>query len=187
MAERIGVSGQRLRQLARSYERVRGELPRDERGRVWPEKAVEELERARELVRIGRATGIEQALRGELTAEVTGMQPATREPMAGDIVELAGELRALRQAVEEQNRIMQAVAERLEDLERVGREKREPASGEPDPAASGGPHGETEGAPKPGPAAGREKSPAEGPRAPARGWPQPGLWRRVRRLLGLRI
>ncbi|MDP9479245.1 MAG: hypothetical protein M3R38_26795 [Actinomycetota bacterium] len=116
------------------------------------------------------------------------MQPATREPLAGDIAavaEFAGELRALRQAVEEQNRIMQAVAERLEELERIGREKREPAPGAPDPAAPN--HDETGKAPKSGPAAGRERSPAEGPQAPARGEPQPSLWRHVRRLLGLRI
>ncbi|MDP9481486.1 MAG: hypothetical protein M3R38_38460 [Actinomycetota bacterium] len=116
------------------------------------------------------------------------MQPATREPLAGDIAavaEFAGELRALRQAVEEQNRIMQAVAERLEDLERIGREKREPAPGVADPAAPN--HDEAGTTPHPGPAAGRERSPAEGPRAPARGWPRRGVWRRVRRLSGLPI
>lgn len=69
VAERLGVSGQRLRQLAAVFERVRGDLPRDDRGRVWPEPAVEELERARALVRDGRATGVEAALRGDIAPD----------------------------------------------------------------------------------------------------------------------
>lgn len=136
VAERMGISGQRLRQLARSYERVHGDLPRDERGRVWPEEDIEELERARELVRYGRAGGIEQALRGDLMPEGSGDRPATREPGADDIAavaHLAGELGALREAVEEQNRIMLSMVERLEALERENRELRAalPAPAEP--------------------------------------------------------
>ncbi len=125
VAERLGISGQRLRQLARSYEHVRGELPRDERGRVWPEEAVEDLVRARELVRRGRAGGIEQALRGELVPEGTEAPPANRNPSAGDIAAVADELRAMREAIEAQNRIMEAMAKRLEDLERENRRIRE--------------------------------------------------------------
>ncbi len=92
---------------------------------MWPEEDVEELERARELVRTGRASGIEQALRGELIPEGEEAQPATRNPSAVDIAAVAGELRAMREAIEEQNRVMQAMAARLEDLERENRRLRE--------------------------------------------------------------
>jgi hypothetical protein len=140
VAERMGISGQRLRQLARSYERVRGDLPRDERGRVWPEEAVEELERTRELVKVGRASGIEQALRGELVSVGEESQPATRNPSGSDIAaEFAGELRAMREAIEEQNRILEAMTTRMEDLERENRELREAVSQPPTDRELGAP------------------------------------------------
>jgi hypothetical protein len=44
VAARLRISGQRVRQLAAVYEQVYGNLPRDERGRVWPEEAVERLD-----------------------------------------------------------------------------------------------------------------------------------------------
>ena len=136
VAERMGISGQRLRQLARSYERVHGDLPRDERGRVWPEGDVEALERTRDLVRIGRASGIEQALRGELLPEGAETHPANREPGAGDIAavaRLAGEIGALRAAVEDQNRIMLSMVERLEALEGENWQLREVSSSPTEP------------------------------------------------------
>ncbi len=196
VAERMGISGQRLRQLARSYERVRGDLPRDERGRVWPEEAVEELERSRELVRVGRASGIEQALQGELISEGTETPPATRNPSGSDIAaEFAGELRAMREAIEEQNRILEAMTTRMEDLERENRELREAVSQPPtdrELGASDGaaraeePNGVRPGLPKPG--ASREDAddaPPSGDHARRRSEPEPGAWRLVRRFLGL--
>ncbi len=170
VAERVGISGQRLRQLARSYERVRGDLPRDERGRVWPEEAVEELERARELVRIGRAGGIEQALRGELLPEGEETQPATRNPSASDIAAVAGELRAMREAIEEQNRILESMASRMEDLERENRELR---AALPAPIAT------------PDQADQAEEPDDSREDARRRTEPQHGAWRLVRRFLGL--
>lgn len=187
VAERIGISGQRLRQLARSYEHVRGELPRDERGRMWPEEAVEELERARELVRIGRAGGIEQALRGELTTEGEEVHPPTRNPPASDIAavaELTGELRALRQAVEEQNRLMGAMVSRLEDLEHENQRLREAVSQAPSGRELRGADQTAREAPRLPPDAGDEP-PNEDLRAPATAPPDRGLWRRVRRFLGV--
>ncbi len=59
VAERLGASGQRIRQLAAVYERVHGELPRDQRGRVWPEEAVDRLHRAHAAVVEGRAPSVE--------------------------------------------------------------------------------------------------------------------------------
>ncbi len=127
VGERLGVSQQRLRQLAAAFERVRGDLPRDDRGRVWPEAAVEELERARALVRDGRATGVEAALRGEVAPDGSEVPPVPARPGAGDMAALAdlvAELRGLREAVEEQNRILRDQGERLEALERENRELR---------------------------------------------------------------
>ncbi len=196
VAERMGISGQRLRQLARSYEHVRGELPRDERGRVWPEEAVEELERARELVRAGRARGIEQALRGELILEKEEeAQPATRNLSAGDIAAVAGELRAMREAIEEQNRIMEVMTTRLEDLEHENRRLREVVEapthrelGAPDQDDTvEKPDGVRPGLPEPG--ASREDAGDEPPSGNPAGRrttePERGPWRLVRRFLGL--
>lgn len=114
VAERMGVSGQRLRQLAAAYERVRGELPRNDQGRLWPEPAVEDLEGAREAVRDGRAAGLEAALRGEVAPEGDETSTPAVSPVAGDIAgvaELVGELRALREAVEDQNRKVEELVE----------------------------------------------------------------------------
>jgi hypothetical protein len=62
---RLAVSASGLRRLAGIYERTMGPLPRDERGRMWPEDAVEALEDARTLVRESRGISIEAALRGQ--------------------------------------------------------------------------------------------------------------------------
>ncbi|HVF02791.1 MAG TPA: hypothetical protein VNA27_15815 [Rubrobacteraceae bacterium] len=75
---RLEVSASGLRRLAGIYERTVGSLPRDERGRVWPEDAVEALEDARAMVRESRAVSIEAALRGqELDA---GTEKPIRQP-----------------------------------------------------------------------------------------------------------
>lgn len=140
---RLEVSASGLRRLAGIYERTRGPLPRDERGRVWPEEAVEILEEAREAVQSQRAVSIEAALRGQEAPETSlagtpGADPHTspggslqgRQDVGAAILE---ELRALRMLVEEQNR-------RIAELEVVvraspGREL-EPGKG---PATVAGP------------------------------------------------
>lgn len=66
VARRLSVSGQSLRRLAATYERVCEPLPRDERGRMWSEEAMERLKEARALVRAGRAVSVEAALRDVL-------------------------------------------------------------------------------------------------------------------------
>lgn len=140
---RLEVSASGLRRLAGIYERTMGPLPRDERGRVWPEEAVEELEHARALVHEQRAVSIEAALRGQEGPEsVTGdaswpgpyPDPGAvlqgRQDVGAAILE---ELRALRMLVEEQNH---RIAE-LEEVVRAspGREL-EPGEG---PATVAGP------------------------------------------------
>src|SRR5215207_8384443 len=100
---RLEVSASGLRRLAGIYERTVGPLPRDERGRVWPEDAVHSLEDARALVRESRAVSIEAALRGqELDHEAAAEHfPATQKPSRGDIDARAAvleEVRGLREA-----------------------------------------------------------------------------------------
>lgn len=122
---RLEVSSSGLRRLAGIYERAIGPLPRDERGRVWPEEAVEELERARTLVRDHRAVSIEAALRGQEGPAVENVTDTTPLPDRGNRSPVEGildELRALRALVEEQNR---RIAE-LEEAVRTGRELEAP-------------------------------------------------------------
>lgn len=124
---RLQVSASGLRRLAGIFERAMGDLPRDERGRVWPEEAIEILEDAREAVREQRAVSIEAALRGQETHEAApGGSSGTEEPhpVAGGSLEervdvgaaILEELRALRMLVEEQSR---RIAE-LEEAVRTG-------------------------------------------------------------------
>lgn len=149
---------------------------------MWPEEGVEALELAREMVQQGRAVGLEAALRGEeAPVGVEDRTPATKPP-AGDIAALAGaslveELRALREAVEEQNRLLREQGERLEALERDNRELRAalpavPSEAIPSEVLQGEvPHG----------GIGPEKP--EPVKAPAGDRPDPGLWQRVREWL----
>ena len=129
VAGRLGVSGQRVRQLAAVYERVHGDLPRDQRGRVWPEPAVEALELAHVAVLEGRAGSVEQALRvPEGAADGPQGRPPHPTPgggARGDTEALAAvveELRLLRGAVEGMSR-------RMAGLERENRELREVVEG----------------------------------------------------------
>ncbi len=118
-----------MRRLAGIYEWAIGPLPRDERGRVWPEEAVEKLERARALVRDQRAVSIEAALRGQEGPAVENVTDTTPLPDRGNnspVEAILDELRALRALVEEQNR---RIAE-LEEAVRIGRELEAPR-GEP--------------------------------------------------------
>lgn len=166
VAERLGVSDQRLRQLAVVFERVHGELPRHQRARVWTEESIEELERAREAVQDGRAPGVEAALRGEITpARIDGPETPAR-PGAGDIAalaELVEEMRGLREAVEEQNRLLRDQGERLEALESENRELRAVLPAPAEPVTEDWESGEHESIPEPA---------AQGPK--------PGLYDRVR-------
>lgn len=122
---RLEVSPSGLRRLAGIYERSVGPLPRDERGRVWPEAAVEVLQEARAAVREQRAVSIEAALRGQdLDAGAPDGVGVPEAPFggiranSGPAEAILEELRALRELVEEQSlRIGE-----LEEAVRTGRE-----------------------------------------------------------------
>lgn len=103
---RLEVSASGLRRLAAIYERTVGPLPRNERGRTWPEDAVEALEDARVMVRESRAVSVEAALRGQELGPGVEVHPATQRPTHDDMdpgAAILEELRALRRLVEEQN------------------------------------------------------------------------------------
>ncbi len=108
VAKRLGISAAGLRRLAAGYERVHGELPRDERGRLWPEEAVVRLEEARIAVREGRATSVEAALRGAFVEPPPG-QALTQEHDPQEA--LLRELRAIREAIETQSQRIAALEE----------------------------------------------------------------------------
>lgn len=160
VADRLGVSGQRVRQLAAVYEGVRGDLPRNRRGRVWPEAVVEELERAHAAVAEGRSGSVERALRApeSVAGDAQGAQTylAASRGARGDTEALAavvGELRRLSEAVE-------GMSFRLGELERENRELREAVGGgtgreleAPEASKSPGPTDTPTGAPE-----GREAS-----------------------------
>ena len=126
VAARLGVSPAGLRRLAVVYERVYGELRRDPRlGRVWPQEAVERLGRARNMVNTGQAVSVESALNalasGDPSADDPRPQALARARGAADqehaLEALVGELRALRQTIEEQNRRLHALEEQNRQLQ----------------------------------------------------------------------
>ncbi len=111
VARRLGISPQALRRLAAGYERAVGELPRDERGRLWPVPAVERLEAARNAVRAGRYASVERALSAGEGSEGVGAPPVPTRAAAVDLEALKDEVRALREVVEEQSRLLREVVE----------------------------------------------------------------------------
>lgn len=141
VAGRLGVSSSGLRRLALIYERVYGDLGRDPKlGRVWSMEAIERLERARRDVQAARAVSVEQALADHRA----GLEPERAPAPAGvptgttggtnPLEALVGELRALREAVEEQNRLLEEQGRRLEALEGRGGDR--PSPGTPENATT---------------------------------------------------
>jgi hypothetical protein len=117
--DRLGVSPSGLRRLAAIYERAVGPLPRDERGRVWPEDALEEIQRAREAVQSQRAVSIEAALRGREVEGVSEPLPAPPRPSEANLdagAAILKELRALRRLLEDQNARLSAIEEENREL-----------------------------------------------------------------------
>jgi hypothetical protein len=112
----LGISTTTLNRLAPIYEQVHGELPRGGRHvRLWPLEAIERIQSARLAVKERRAESIEAALRGFYTPEAlqsfrlpASISEGTLETQASPraLEELAGELHALREAVEAQNRLL---------------------------------------------------------------------------------
>jgi hypothetical protein len=119
-ADKLGISKAHLNRLAPIYEQVHGELPRGERHvRLWSLEAIERIRRARLAVEEKRAESIEDALRGFDTPEETQsthmperISEGTLETRASPraLEELAGELDALREAVEKQKMLLRVIA-----------------------------------------------------------------------------
>ena len=127
-ANMLGISKSRLNQLAPLYEQVCGELPRGGgHVRLWTPKAIERIRSARLAVGEGRAVNMEAALRGVETTEDTQSSPTPARIMGETqappraLENLAGELHALREAVEDQNKLLNMLlrveAHRLKRLE----------------------------------------------------------------------
>lgn len=117
--ERLGVSPSGLRRLAAIYERAVGPLPRDERGRVWPEAALEALQAAREAVQSQRAVSIEAALRGQEIEGVADPLPTPPRPSETNLdaaTAILEELQALRRLLEEQNARLSTIEEENREL-----------------------------------------------------------------------
>jgi hypothetical protein len=112
----LGISKTTLNRLAPIYEQVHGELPRGGRHvRLWPLEAIERIQSARLAVKERRAESIEAALRGFDTTEdlqsfrlPASISKGTLETQASPraLEELVGELHALREAVDAQNRLL---------------------------------------------------------------------------------
>jgi len=112
----LGISTTTLNRLAPIYEQVHGELPRGGRHvRLWPLEAIERIQSARLAVKERRAESIEAALRGFYTPEALqsfrlpasiSEGPLETQASPRALEELAGELHALREAVEAQNRLL---------------------------------------------------------------------------------
>lgn len=129
-AGQLAVSGAGLRRLAVIYERVHGDLPRDQRsGRLWTQEAIERLARAREMVQGGRAPSVDAALRAEAAGEDADPWPVPRSAARDDLAPLVEELRRLREAVEVQGETLA----RLEEENRALRQALPAAPEEAEP------------------------------------------------------
>ena len=133
-AKELGLARKSLNRLAPAYERVHGKLPRGPRHvRLWTPEAIARIRSARLAVEEGHAVNIEAALRGfepRSTSEHQGFgaqssrvparssegTPEARPP-SRLLEALVGELHALREAVEDQNKLLRAQSHRLQRLE----------------------------------------------------------------------
>src|SRR5215203_2815353 len=126
-AHKLGITKTRLNRLAPIYEQVHGELPRGGRhARLWTLDAIERIRSALLAVEEGRALNVEAALRGFETPEntesrhmsvrISGEAPETLAPLSA-LEELARELHALREVVENQGMLLREQAYRLKRLE----------------------------------------------------------------------
>jgi hypothetical protein len=134
VAKEVGLPKATLNKLARVYEQVHGELPRGQRHtRLWTLEAIERIRSARLAVHEGRAVNMKTALRGFEDHSTLEQQsfaaPSTQTPArssegtpeAGSpsrlLEALVGELHALREAIEDQNKLLRFQSHRLQRLE----------------------------------------------------------------------
>jgi hypothetical protein len=85
-AERqLGVKGSTLRNYAKAYEQVFGDLPRGGRGeRLWSAEALERLSAARILLQDGKAISLELALELIAKGDAEVSTVLTRGPYQGE-------------------------------------------------------------------------------------------------------
>ena len=122
-AKRLGVSASGLRRLSIIYEEVYEELPRKDRSnnRLWPEEAVERLQRARALVQDKKLGTIQEALiaiRNGLAEDIEVEAPKPNDDSTQQALRvLADEIRRLRDEVQElrQTRELPIASVPLED------------------------------------------------------------------------
>src|SRR5215216_6764036 len=126
-AHKLGISKSHINRLAPIYEQVHGELPRGRRhARLWTLDAIERIRSALLAVEEGRALNVEAALRGfeapentesrHMSVRISGEAPETLAPLSA-LEELARELHALREVVENQGMLLRDQAHRLKRLE----------------------------------------------------------------------
>ena len=119
----LGISTATLNRIAPIYEQVHGELPRGGRHvRLWPLEAIERIQSARRAVKERRVESIEAALRGfenpedlqsfQLQARIAGGTLETRASPR-TLEELAEEMHALREVVEDQNTLLNTLVNTL--------------------------------------------------------------------------
>jgi hypothetical protein len=120
VAFQLGITTAALRRLAQAYERTFGELARDSRsGRVWPQEALDRLKRARTAVQDGRYVSVEVALRAIADGGDIEAMPARVGTPEDAGQQLLNELRALREAVDWQNQLINDQWHRTEELDEM--------------------------------------------------------------------
>lgn len=116
----LGVSASGLRRYASIYEKIHGDMPRDNQSRrLWSRDAVDALRAAKGLVDAGKISSIEQALEGLQDAPQTMIEAAanlsakpTDEALSrvleklSSVDKLEQEVRLLREQVERQNDLL---------------------------------------------------------------------------------
>jgi hypothetical protein len=133
-AKELGLHKTTLNKLALAYEQVHGELPRGQRhARLWTLESIERIRSARLAVKERRAVNIETALRDFENCTTLEHQsfaaPSSQTPGRSSegtpeadypsrlFEVLVGELHALREAVEDQNKLLRDQTNRLQRLE----------------------------------------------------------------------
>jgi hypothetical protein len=126
-ANKLGISKASLNRMAPIYEQVHGELPRGGRHvRLWTLEAIERIRSARLAFEERRAETIEAALRGfetpedaqssQMPARISEGTPETRASPR-TLEELAEEMHALREVVEDQNTLLNTLVYTLLSVE----------------------------------------------------------------------
>ena len=119
----LSVSGATLRRMAKDYEQVFGDLPRNPRGdRLYPQEALERVQAARVLRDRGDLVSLEAALRALSSGEASPVDVPLHLPTEATgaaLTLILDELRGLRTAVERLEQQNAALSENMKALEPV--------------------------------------------------------------------